>query len=612
MTPRTAPKPEAFVRLFQLLLLSIAVFVPWSAFAAPDVTGAWSPVYAWPNVAIHLHLLPDGRVLSYADDDNPNYNLNGSRLAGSTRTFVVEIPTGGVPGAVVEVVNQRSNMFCSGHSFVADGRLFVIGGHLGKDGWGEPRTEFFDYRNPTNWWPGPDMYQGRWYPSACVLSNGDLVAISGTMDSTIVSSTIPEVWSSLTNAGWRQLTSANRTLPYYPFAILAPDGRVFCAGPQRDTRYLDCIGLGSWSTAINHIQNFTRSYGSAVQYEDGKILVTGGGDPPTSTCEIIDLNAGTPVWSSTGSMGFARRQMNATILPDGTALATGGSSASGFNNNAGAVLSAEIWTPPPVGTWAPMASMVKPRLYHSTTVLLPDGRVLSTGSGRPKADNGGVDQLNCEIFSPPYLFKGARPTITSAPVVVNNGVAFTINTPDAASIAQVTMVRLSSNTHAFNQGQRFNRLTPTLGPGTVQVTVPASSSLCPPGFYMLFILNGTGVPSVAKMVQVVPSGPVGVGDPPDEGLLDFMALRSANPMRGGTAKIAFALSRSEVGRVEVLDVTGRRVKMVADGFFDAGREQVVTWDGTDESGRRVKSGLYWYRLWTPSLTRTGKLALLSY
>jgi hypothetical protein len=91
-----------------------------------------------------------------------------------------------------------------------------------------------------------------------------------------------------------------------------------------------------------------------------------------------------------------------------------------------------------------------------------------------------------------------------------------------------------------------------------------------------------------------------------------MALRSENPMHGGSARIAFALSHSEVGRIEVLDVIGRRVKVVADGYFDAGREQVVTWDGTDEVGQRVKSGLYWYRLRTPSVTRTGKLALLSW
>src|SRR5206468_8912855 len=117
------------------------------------------------------------------------------------------------------------------------------------------------------------------------------------------------------------------------------------------------------------------------------------------------------------------------------------------------------------------------------------------------------------------LFKGARPTITSAPAFVNNGMAFTIVTPNAASITQVTMVKLSSTTHAFNQGQRFNRLTFSVGSGQLTATIPASPNLAPPGFYLLFILNSTGVPSIGKMIQIGPPGPVGVGDEPDEGLL---------------------------------------------------------------------------------------------
>jgi hypothetical protein len=427
-SPTLPPAARAvFAWLFPALIL--AAHPSW---AGPETTGQWSPVYSWPQVAIHMSLMPDGRVVSFADDDNPNYNVNGTRLAGSTKTYIVEIPAGGVPGPVTFIPNDRTNMFCSGHSFLADGRLFVIGGHLGKDGWGEPRTEFFDYRDPTVWYPGPDMFQGRWYPSACVLGNGDLLAVSGSRDSTVINSSTPEVWSP--NSGWRQLTGAVRSIPYYPFAILAPDGRVFTAGPHVDTRFLTVTGSGSWSTARNHVLNVERSYGSAVQYADGKVLVAGGADPPTNTCEIIDLNAGTPTWLTTRPMNFARRQGTLTMLPDGTVLATGGTSGAGFNNNTGAVLTPEIWTPPPDSMWRPMANMAIPRLYHSTTVLLPDGRVLSAGSGRPKASNGGADQLNCEIFSPPYLFKGARPSMTSAPSIAHYGEAFVINTPNAASI----------------------------------------------------------------------------------------------------------------------------------------------------------------------------------
>jgi hypothetical protein len=594
-----------FIRAISPILM-VGALVPALAVAGPAQTGSWSTVYAWPDVAIHLSVLPDGNVLTYADDDNPNYLINGTRLAGSTKTYVVNLPINGVPGNIWDLPQTRTNMFCSGHTFLTDGRVLVIGGHLGRDGWGEPRCEIFDY-HAYGWQAAPDMYEGRWYPSGCMLGNGEVLAISGTMDTLNTSASIPEIWSPITQV-WRQLPNANKVLPYYPFTILAPNGKVFVGGPAADTYYLDCTGLGAWTFVGNHVQSsILRDYGSAVQYGDGKILVMGGSDPPTNTCETIDLTQNSPHWSSAASMTFARRQMNATLLPDGTVLATGGTSGSGFNNNTGAVLTPELWSG---STWAQMSNMAVPRLYHSTAALLPDGRVLSAGSGRPLASNGGADQWNAEIYSPPYLFKGARPTITSAPVVINNGVAFNILTPDAASITQVTLVKLSSVTHAFNQSQRFNRLTFSVGTGQLTATAPSSTSLAPSGHYMLFLINSTGIPSVAKIVQLVPPGPVAVEDPATT-LLDFMALRTENPMTHGQARIAFSLSHTEPGRLDVLDVAGRLVKTLDQGYYEAGREKVVEWDGTDASGAKVPSGVYWYRLRTPTLTRTGKLALLA-
>jgi hypothetical protein len=147
-----------------------------------------------------------------------------------------------------------------------------------------------------------------------------------------------------------------------------------------------------------------------------------------------------------------------------------------------------------------MASMQVPRLYHSTALLLPDGRVLSAGGGRPAA-TATTDNKNAEVFSPPYLFKGVRPTLSSAPATVGYGEPLFIGTPDA--IASVTLVRLSSVTHAFNMNQRFNRLSFTPAAGGVVATAPANANVAPPGHYMLFILSGNGVPSVAKIIQLL-------------------------------------------------------------------------------------------------------------
>ena len=217
------------------------------------------------------------------------------------------------------------------------------------------------------------------------------------------------------------LNSANLGLDLYPQMFLAPDGRVFNSGPSTTTRYLDTAGTGSWSQVPSSGRaGPTRDYGSAVMYAPGKILVMGGGGgaangpPPETSAQVIDLNQTSPSWSFVGSMHFARRQMNATLLPDGKVLATGGTSTPGFNDPTVAVYAAELWDPAKPMQWTTLASSLPiPRVYHSTAVLLPDGRVLSMGGN-------GDPQRNSEIYSPPYLFNvdgtpATRPRITSAP-----------------------------------------------------------------------------------------------------------------------------------------------------------------------------------------------------
>ena len=239
-------------------------------------------------------------------------------------------------------------------------------------------------------------------------------------------------------------------------------------------------------------------------YEPGKVFIVGGSTcapygecsiPPTPTAEAIDLNAPAPAWRSVAQMAYARKQHNATILPDGKVLVTGGTSGSGGNDNAAyPVYPAEMWDPG-TNSWTTLASMSVYRGYHSTALLLPDGRVLSAGGGF-------TGPGSAEVYSPPYLFKGARPTITSAPTTVGYNQTFSVGTPDAAGITKVTLVRLSAVTHAFNFDQRINSLSFSATAGGLNVTSPASRNVCPPGHYMLFILNGNGVPSVAKIINI--------------------------------------------------------------------------------------------------------------
>jgi hypothetical protein len=143
-----------------------------------------------------------------------------------------------------------------------------------------------------------------------------------------------------------------------------------------------------------------------------------------------------------------------------------------------------------------------PRLYHSTALLLPDGRVLVAGGGRFADSNEPTDQLSAEIYSPPYLFKGTRPTISSAPGTIQYAANFIVTTPEALQIASVALVRLGAVTHAFDQNQRYIPLTFQQAPGGLTVHSPSSAKLAPPGYYMLFIVNSTGVPSLASIVKL--------------------------------------------------------------------------------------------------------------
>lgn len=479
-----------------------------------SVVGQWSPVVNWPAVAIHMHVLPDSRVMMWDTTNNAR---------------VVDPDTGNF----TLYANPTTNLFCSGHSFLPDGRLLVTGGHRNFNGDGVPDTNIFDYR--TNVWTrGPDMNLGRWYPSTCALATGETLTLLGVYCSsncnppgtsaTLAFNTLPQVWQ--TTGAWRNLTNAMRgELSNYPWLILAPNDHVFYAGPESVTMFLDTSGTGSWLSQPQPETTYHvyRDYGSCVTYEPGKVLILGGGaipdqDPnlnnrPAITAEVIDLNLPSPAWRAVGSMAFRRRQTIATILADGKVLVTGGTSGAGPNNPCDTVLPAEIWNPT-TENWSTLSSMQIPRIYHLTAVLLPDARVVVAGStGQtaqplyPGCTTDQPDQANAEIYSPPYLFNAsgspaARPAILSAPAVITYGQNFSVETPDAASITKVTLIRLSSVTHSFNQNQRFNQLAFTQAGGQLSVAAPANSNLCPPGDYMLFILNQSGVPSIARVLRI--------------------------------------------------------------------------------------------------------------
>ena len=377
-----------------------------------------------------------------------------------------------------------------------DGRLLVAGGHI-TDNQGLPDANLFDAATRA-WTAVAPMSKGRWYPTSTTLPDGEVVTVAGG-DQDGIEATIPEVWN---GSLWRALPGADRAFGYYPRLFVAPNGLVFLAGQLRDSFYLDPAGSGSW-TLVATTDYGQREYGSAAMYRPGKVLIVGGSEPasgpPTNTAEVIDLGQAVPAWQYTESMAQSRRQLNATLLPDGRVLATGGTASSGFTDPAGGVHAAEVWDPDS-GNWTTWASNRVTRVYHSATLLLPDARILHAGCG----DNGGSlpRELNAEIFSPPYLFRGARPSITIEPGAVGYGQQFFVATPDAGRVVRATLVRPSSVTHSFDQNQRFVELSLVRVAGGLELTAPANGNLAPPGNYMLFIVNSMGVPSVSRIVRL--------------------------------------------------------------------------------------------------------------
>jgi galactose oxidase len=490
-----------------------------SALRPEATTGEWGPLVNWDIVPLHMSLMPSGKIVAWGKTEI-------SDTMGMPRVWD---PATGPPSSA-PMIDVDTMLFCAGHTLMPDGQLMVSGGHL-KDGAGIAVTNFF---SPDGAWSkGPNMAYGRWYPTVTVLEDGRILTMAGRNQQNEVVR-IPEIWE---GGRWVELRGANLPgtdgeIPFYPRNFVDPtNGLIFYASERVRSRWFNVDGVGAggnrgaWTLGPTHIFGFNRDYGSAVMYDVGKILVVGGGgmtswgtpDPktsqPTATAEIIDLNAPNPSWQPTRPMAFRRRHMNATVLPDGQVLATGGTSGGGSVlvniDKALAVHEAELWNPA-TGQWTTLArnnSNVM-RLYHSVSLLLPDGTVLSGASGDAGTIGPGGGEIpvpperNHEIFSPPYLFKGVRPTITSVPASVGYGQTFSVATPNAAQITGVRWIRLGSVTHAFDASARANTLSFQISGGNVEVMAPLLPRLAPPGHYLLFILNRNDVPSEGKVVRV--------------------------------------------------------------------------------------------------------------
>jgi len=491
--------------------------------------GQWGPVLAWPHIPVSAANLPDGRILTFAS------NRRNAFPAGSEFTYAaVWNPA---TQALVEINHVAHDMFCGHLVMLEDGRVFINGGRNTV-----PLTSAFDFQ-ANQWSLLDDMNRGRWYPTSLALSDGQVFTALGSGGGTT-----GEIWHP--SSGWRDLPGMNLSSlmngvgferDWWPFLSLDPTGRIFHFGPVADMHRLDpsgsgsLVNLGPWMAS----NRWYPKDAAVVMYDEGRILVAGGtadgavDGAATARSLAIDVNGLDPIATEIAPMAFPRRYANAVALPDLRVLVVGGNTSGAKFSDSGTVLTPEIWNPE-TGAWAPAANMAVPRNYHSVALLMADGRVFVGGGGL--CDCSG-DHQDAQIFSPPYLFNAdgtpaPRPAISTAPAQIRNGQDFEVEA--SPGVASFTLIKMSATTHAMNTDLRM--LEPPmldLGGGHYRLGAHGNRDVLTPGYWMLFALNASGAPSVARIVQVTSAGAPQVTHPGDqlarEGDAVSLAIAASDP-----------------------------------------------------------------------------------
>ncbi len=482
----------------------------------PHVNGTWTVLpYQMPINPISATLLPNGKVLIVAGSENDA--SNNSKGSESYRAAVWD-PTGATESSI-SVQELTYDVFCSGTAALPDGRSLIVGGTSDYSFTGENRASIF---NPATvqYVQSQSMHDGRWYGTATALGDGRIMAMSGLTQSGGTSQTIEIYDLRNAGAGWGSPTNVPFSPPLFPRVALLPNGNVFYtgqgSGSSSANSWMFDPASGNWTSSAATTMN--RTYGSSVLLPllppsyTPRVMNFGGGSPATSSTEIIDLSVASPSWTPGPSMSTGRIQMNAILLPNGKVLAEGGSVNNESPDTPGKT--ADLYDPVS-NSMSSAGTAAYSRLYHSTALLLPDATVFSMGSN-PGAR--GSYEPAIEIYTPPYLYDSSdhlittkRPQITSPPFTapLAYSAPFQVSYTSSTAIASAVLVRLGSVTHAFNMEQRVIGLCGATAPcsalsNTLSLTTPPNGNIAPPGYYMLFLIDSAGVPSVATFIQLSP------------------------------------------------------------------------------------------------------------
>ncbi|MDM0116400.1 DUF1929 domain-containing protein [Variovorax sp. J22R133] len=490
----------------------------YTAAQSTAATKPWSDPIALPLVPASAANLPDGKLLLWAARSPQSFSTSSSEAYTYTSVFNPTTQS----ASPITVTATGHQMFCPGLSMLADGSVLVSGGSDAV------KTSIYD---PAlgGWVTGAQLGIARAYQSSTTMSDGSVFTVGGSWNGGM-GGKYGEVWSASTRA-WRTLSGVPADMPDASNVskppLAGPDaagvyrgdnhmwlfgsaaGWVFHAGPAAAMHWIDTRGTGAIHQAGQRGDDPYAMTASAVMYDIGKILKLGGApnhDSGTAfnTAYIIDINAGAPkppTVRKLSPMAYGRTFVNSVALPNGEVLVVGGQTQPVPLSDSFSVLAAELWSPT-LETFITLPPMQRPRNYHSIAMLLLDGRVLVGGGGLCDCS---ADHPDAEIYTPPYLLApdgtpAPRPALTAAPANATWGNQIAVATD--RMVAGFALVRMASVTHSVNTDQRRIPLSFTGTAGNYQLRIPGDRGVVLPGNYMLFALDGSGVPSVARTINI--------------------------------------------------------------------------------------------------------------
>ncbi|MGZ4218399.1 MAG: galactose oxidase-like domain-containing protein [Solirubrobacteraceae bacterium] len=506
----------------------------------PAIHGSWElESYNSQVLAIHAAVLHTGKVLFFAGSGNNTVRVADPHfgdVATGLYTSVVWDPAAAPPNnfdhpaTIHRADGKPFDFFCGGDTFLADGRILSAGGNLSYNNGnnlGQRDVAIFDPASE-QWSATAPMAHGRWYPQLLTLPDGRILTVSGKNETDGNLNPLFEVYDPV-HGTWSQLHPPQAGnfvgLPFYAHLFLLADGRVFFSGGRMDDdrgQPAGILDLAQQPVGFQFVASIEdpafRNQSSSVLLppaQDQRVMIIGGGpvDDVTSATggtEVVALNQLGPSYQLAMPLSLPRMHLNATLLPDRTVFVSGGA----ISHEAAGVrpiarLQTEIYDPE-TDTWRPGAAASVIRMYHSVALLLPDGRVVTTCGNPPPYGNRAAweppqpnEEMRIEIYSPPYLFAGARPAIGAVTPEWQYGSAIDVAADQPASVLWAELIRSGITTHAFDNSQRLVDLPIEARTGTgLTVRAPDGPNVAPPGWYMLFLVNENRVPSAGTWIHL--------------------------------------------------------------------------------------------------------------